>query len=74
MAMKPPARYMPPNEVVSAWMKYIWRTERRWPTARELETASGVSKSRAAEYRRLFLEALEKRGDADPPGYSPGRS
>ena len=64
----PPGRYVPPNEVVAEWMEYFWRTERRWPTVRELETASGISKSRAAEYRKLFLTARE--ASAKRRGYS----
>jgi hypothetical protein len=54
-----PPQYVPPGEIAAAWMEYYRRTERRWPTVRELAEASGLSRSRAGEYRRLFLAARE---------------
>jgi hypothetical protein len=63
-----PPQYVPPGEIAAAWMEYYRRTERRWPTVRELAEASGLSRSRAGEYRRLFLAAREtkKRRPAAP--------
>lgn len=55
--MDTPQKYKPPQEVVAEWMIYFQRTERREPTVRELAEASGLSRSRAGEYRRAYLAA-----------------
>lgn len=55
--MEPPPTYKTPQEIVALWMEFYWRTERREPTVDELAVASHVSRSRAGEYRRLYLLA-----------------
>jgi len=53
--MEPPPTFKTPREICDLWMEYFHRTERRWPTVRELADVSRVSRSRAGEYRKAFL-------------------
>ena len=51
-----PATYREPRQVVFDWMDYYLKVENRLPTVRELAESSGVSKTRAGEHRKSYLE------------------
>jgi len=54
-----PLPYRYPEEVVAEWMRYYQEAKQRWPTVRELAASTGISRSRAGEYRRIYLITRE---------------